>query len=81
MDFTYLIAGFFAVLIGLVFAFVFVVSRGRSFHRVFAISIVVSIAADFAFLIDWSRVSEMTAIFVGTEFVAFFLFPNRLRPG
>ena len=74
MDFTYFFAGILAALIGLIFAIIFVVLRGRSFRRVLAFSIVVSIAADFALLLDWSRASEMTAIFLATDFLAFFVY-------
>ena len=74
MDFTYFFAGILSVLIGLAFAVASVALRGRSVWQIFALAVGVSVAADFAFLLNWSRVSEMTTIFLATDFLAFFVY-------
>jgi len=71
VDFTYFLAGFLSLLIGFLGAVVFVLTRGRSYLRLLGITVVISLIADFALLLDWSRTDDMTAELLLTD-LAFF---------
>ena len=72
MDFTYLVALVLSLAVGFVGSLLFVAVHGRSFRRLIAVTLAVSIIADFALLIDWSRSDEITAAFLLTD-AAFFI--------
>jgi hypothetical protein len=72
MDFTYIVALFLSFVIGFVGSLVFIAIRGRSYWRLAISVLVTTLAADFALLLDWSRVNAFTASFLLTD-LAFFL--------
>ncbi len=74
MDFTYFVAGFFAVVVGFVCAAIFVMEGGRSFRRLLTATVGVTLAADFALLLDWSRTDQMTVTFLLTDMAFFTLY-------
>lgn len=72
MDFTYLVALFLSVVIGFAGALVFIAMRGRSYRRLAIAVLLVIVAADFALLLDWSRVNQFTLSLLLTD-AAFFV--------
>ena len=72
MDFTYLVALVFSVVIGLVGALVFVAMRGGSYWRLASFVLLAAVAADFALLLDWSRANAFTGSLLLTD-AAFFI--------
>jgi len=71
VDFTYLVAGLLSLLIGFVGAILFVLLRWQSYKRLLTITVLITLIADFALLLDWSRTDEMTADFLLID-LAFF---------
>lgn len=72
MDFTYLVALLLSVVIGFTGALVFIAMRGRSYWRLAISVLLVTVTADFALLLDWSKADEFTASFLLTD-AAFFV--------
>ena len=64
MDFTYIVALLFSLTVGFVGSVLFVLASGKSYWRFFAIAPMLTVAADFALMEDWSRASEFTANFL-----------------
>lgn len=58
MDITYFVAGFIALVIGLVAGVVFVIIRGKSTLRLIAAASAIAVVLDGALLIDWSHIGE-----------------------
>ena len=74
MDYTYLVAGFLALPIGFVGAAIFVMTGGTSFRRLLIATVGVTLATDFALLLDWSRTDQMTLGFLLTDLAFFALY-------
>jgi len=72
MDFTYLIALVFALLVGFAGSLLFLAIRGRAYWRLIASTLAVSVIADYALLIDWSRVDQYDTEFVLLDAAFFF---------
>ena len=64
MDFTFIVALFSAVIVGFVSAIIFTIFRGRSRRKLFLSAIAITVALDFAFLVDRRRWEEITAGFL-----------------
>jgi hypothetical protein len=74
MDFTFLAAAFFSLLIGFIGTIIFVLTRGRSYLRLLFATVTTTVILDFALLLDWSRADEMTAEFLLTDFAFFMVY-------
>ena len=64
MDFTYLVASFIAVVVGLVVGTLFVALRWGSKRRLLIVSFGVSLLLAGVLLIDWSQISSLPIEFV-----------------
>jgi hypothetical protein len=74
MDFTYLIAGFVAIIVGVGGSVIFIIKRDRSFRLLLAWLIAVTVVIDFMLLVDWSHADSMTANLLLTDFAFFTLY-------
>lgn len=74
MDFTYIAALFGSVIIGFVGALTFITFRGNSRRKLFLSAIAVTVALDFAFLIDWKRWDDITASFLLVDSAIFSIY-------
>jgi hypothetical protein len=74
MDYTYFVAGFLALLVGFVGAAIFVTVGGNSLRRLLMATMGVTLATDFALLLDWSRTDQMTLGFLLTDLAFFALY-------
>lgn len=74
MDFTYFVAGFVALIVGIAGSIIFVVKRGHSFPLLFASLVAVTVVIDFMLLIDWCTADFITANFLVTDFAFFTVF-------
>ena len=74
MDFTYIVAAFLSVVVGAVAGSLFILLKGLSFWRLLAVSVPAAIVIDFALLIDWSRMEQMTTVLLLTDFAFFTLY-------
>jgi len=71
MDFTYFIAGFIAIVVGLVAAVVFVAFKGKSSQRLFAAASAVAFALDWVLLIKWAHIGDVPAAIFLSDFLFF----------
>ncbi len=74
MDFTYIVAAIISFVVGIVGGGIFVLARGQSFRRLLAVTIPVAVLIDFALLLNWSRVDEMTTALFMTDLAFFMLY-------
>jgi hypothetical protein len=74
MDFTYLVPGFVALIVGVGGSVIFVIKRGHSFRLLLAWLIAVTVVIDFMLLVDWSRTDFMTATLLLTDLAFFTLY-------
>ena len=71
MDLTGLFALLFAGIVGFVIALTFAIRRGRSYARLSASILSLSVIADFALLVDWSRSDKITTQFLLSDAILF----------
>ena len=71
MDFTYYVAFALSVVVGFASALAFILMRWRSYWRLVVIALLVSVAVDFALLLDWSHANDMTLGFLLTDAAVF----------
>ena len=71
MDFTGIIALFLNGIVGFVSALTFALRGSRNYALLFTTILGVSILADFALLVDWSRSGEITTEFLLNDAVLF----------
>jgi len=71
MDFTGIIALLLSGIAGFVIALTFAMWSSRSYALLFATILSVSVLADFALLVDWSRSDQITTEFLLNDAVLF----------
>ncbi|MDQ2861991.1 MAG: hypothetical protein M3T55_14995 [Pseudomonadota bacterium] len=74
MDFTYFVAGFIALVVGLVAGIVFVIIKGRSKRRLIATGSVVAVALDAALLINRTHIGEASAALILVDCLVFTIY-------
>lgn len=74
MDLTYFVALGLALIVGFTGALIFVARQGHSKRRLLGWATLVSVIVDFAFLIDWTRVSEFPIALLALDLVFFTLY-------
>jgi hypothetical protein len=74
VDFTYIVALLFSLVVGFVGSVLFVLARGKYYWRFLVIAPTLTVIADFALMEDWSRASEFTAKFLLTDAALFALY-------
>lgn len=74
MDFTYIIAGFIAIIVGFVAGAVFVAFKGKSNLRLIAVASAIAFALDCVLLVSWAHISDAPAIILLADFVFFAIY-------
>ena len=74
MDFTYIIAGFLAIVVGFAAGCVFVAFKGKSSLRLFAVASATAFALDWLLLINWAHVGEVPVIILVSDFAFFAIY-------
>lgn len=69
MDFTYFIAGFIGLVVGVLVSAAFVVAKARGpTWRLFAFAFLLTLVLDAILLINWSAVGRMPPAFIALDF-------------
>ncbi|MEO7384418.1 MAG: hypothetical protein ABIU18_05745 [Novosphingobium sp.] len=74
MDFTYFIAGFIALIIGLTAGAVFIAFKGKSKRRLFAAASAVAFALDWVLLINWAHIADAPAVILLFDLLFFAIY-------